>query len=39
VPFRFDRHPDHLAVNEVMTDLCLRRRCSATLWEYFVYYR
>jgi LmbE family N-acetylglucosaminyl deacetylase len=39
VPFRYDRHPDHLAINQVVTRACLDGRCSARLTEYFVYYR
>lgn len=41
MPFRYDRHPDHLAVNDVITTahryhgVCSR----AQLIEYFVYYR
>jgi len=33
-PFRFDRHPDHLAVHEVAASLPVPRN-----FEYFVYYR
>jgi len=39
VPFRYDRHPDHLAINRAVTGLCLDGRCTARLTEYFVYYR
>lgn len=39
VPFRYDRHPDHLVINRVVTDACLDGRCTARLTEYFVYYR
>lgn len=36
VPFRYDRHPDHLAVNHVVAhDI----QHAAELMEYFVYYR
>jgi LmbE family N-acetylglucosaminyl deacetylase len=35
-PFRYDRHPDHLALNEVVTDLC--RHFTLPLTEYFVYH-
>ena len=39
VPFRYDRHPDHLAVNQaVMSDL-QQGILDAELVEYFVYYR
>ncbi len=39
VPFRFDRHPDHLVVNRVMTNALHRGDYNAGLTEYFVYYR
>src|SRR5690606_87078 len=41
MPFRYDRHPDHLAVNDVITTAHKRHgACSrAQLIEYFVYYR
>lgn len=39
MPFRFDRHPDHLAVNQVLTAAYQQGRLSAALTEYFVYYR
>lgn len=35
VPFRFDRHPDHLAVHAAGERLS--RRAGIRLWEYFVY--
>ena len=39
VPFRFDRHPDHLAVhNSVVSDI-QQGIVEAQLIEYFVYYR
>ena len=37
VPFRYDRHPDHLAVNRAVTELRSARRILAEVWEYFVY--
>ncbi len=37
VPFRYDRHPDHLAVNRVVTQLGFEGRIQAQIWEYFVY--
>lgn len=37
VPFRYDRHPDHLAVNRVTTSIVRRGYCKAELFEYFVY--
>jgi LmbE family N-acetylglucosaminyl deacetylase len=39
VPFRFDGHPDHLAVNHAVTGLRRRDAFAAELYEYFVYYR
>jgi LmbE family N-acetylglucosaminyl deacetylase len=36
-PFRYDRHPDHIALNHSATRLC--DRVSIDLTEYFVYYR
>lgn len=38
-PFRYDRHPDHLAVNRVTTATLRHVNPHATLCEYFVYYR
>jgi LmbE family N-acetylglucosaminyl deacetylase len=37
VPFRYDRHPDHLAVNRAVTGLQSGQRIRAEVWEYFVY--
>jgi LmbE family N-acetylglucosaminyl deacetylase len=37
VPFRYDRHPDHLAVNRAASSAHRDGRCPATLVEYFVY--
>jgi LmbE family N-acetylglucosaminyl deacetylase len=39
MPFRFDRHPDHLAVNQVLTAAYRQGELRAQLTEYFVYYR
>jgi len=39
VPFRYDRHPDHLAVNHVIASDLKEGIYHATLIEYFVYYR
>jgi LmbE family N-acetylglucosaminyl deacetylase len=39
IPFRYDRHPDHLAINRVITQACHQGWCQAKLIEYFVYYR
>jgi hypothetical protein len=36
-PFRYDRHPDHLAVNRAVTGLQSEQRIQAEVWEYFVY--
>jgi LmbE family N-acetylglucosaminyl deacetylase len=39
VPFRFDRHPDHLVVNRVARRLLHRRPVPGRFLEYFVYTR
>jgi LmbE family N-acetylglucosaminyl deacetylase len=39
IPFRYDRHPDHLAVNHAVTGAKREGAIRATLVEYFVYYR
>jgi LmbE family N-acetylglucosaminyl deacetylase len=39
LPFRFDRHPDHLAVNHVVASGVQQGRIKARVIEYFVYYR
>lgn len=39
VPFRYDRHPDHLIINQVATEGCQQGWYQAQLIEYFVYYR
>lgn len=39
VPFRYDRHLDHLAVNHVVVSLLGQGIITAQLIEYFVYYR
>lgn len=39
IPFRYDRHLDHLAINHVVTALHGENRWQAQLVEYFVYYR
>jgi len=36
-PFRYDRHPDHLALNHVLTEAIHRGRYIGQLVEYFVY--
>lgn len=38
-PFRYDRHPDHLAVNHVVVSALQSNAVKAQLIEYFVYYR
>jgi len=38
-PFRYDRHPDHLAVNRATTQALQRGAFKAKLTEFFVYYR
>lgn len=39
VPFRYDRHLDHLAVNHVVVSVIEQGIVQAQLIEYFVYYR
>ena len=39
VPFRYDRHPDHLAVNHAVVSELEQGTIQAQLVEYFVYYR
>ena len=39
VPFRYDRHADHLALNRVATRLVQTNVYKGALTEYFVYYR
>ena len=40
MPFRYDRHPDHLAMNHTITGAHRQGLCpQAQLIEYFVYYR
>jgi LmbE family N-acetylglucosaminyl deacetylase len=39
IPFRYDRHPDHLAINRVVTAAHRRGLVRAQLTEYFVYWR
>lgn len=39
MPFRYDRHPDHLAVNRVLATLEPVRQLGVQLLEYFVYFR
>jgi LmbE family N-acetylglucosaminyl deacetylase len=39
MPFRYDRHPDHLAINHVITAAYGQGLYQAQLTEYFVYYR
>jgi LmbE family N-acetylglucosaminyl deacetylase len=39
VPFRFDRHPDHLALNRTVVQMYQSVTTEAELFEYFVYYR
>jgi len=38
-PFRYDRHTDHLTLNQVVTAACQQHAFKANLAEYFVYYR
>jgi len=39
VPFRYDRHPDHLAISHVVADARDEGAIGATVIEYFVYSR
>ncbi len=39
IPFRRDRHPDHLALNRAVIDLLRLRSPRPSVAEYFVYYR
>jgi LmbE family N-acetylglucosaminyl deacetylase len=39
IPFRYDRHPDHIAINHVMRDLEHSADYHFDLVEYFVYYQ
>ncbi len=39
LPFRYDRHPDHLAVNHAIVSDFLQSNTRPQLIEYFVYYR
>lgn len=39
IPFRYDRHLDHLAVNHVVVSAIEQGAIKAQLIEYFVYYR
>jgi LmbE family N-acetylglucosaminyl deacetylase len=39
IPFRYDRHPDHLAINDIVMSEHKQGKLSAKLIEYFVYYR
>lgn len=39
MPFRYDRHPDHLAINQVITQEFEKGSFQARLVEYFIYHR
>ncbi len=39
LPFRYDRHPDHLVLNHLVTAAHKQGQVQAQLFEYFVYYR
>lgn len=39
MPFRYDRHADHLAVNHAVMTICKEGAYKGRLYEYFVYYR
>lgn len=38
-PFRYDRHPDHMALNRSTMQALESENCAANVLEYFVYYR
>jgi len=37
-PFRYDRHPDHLALNRAVSRIVARQRWTTEIVEYFVYH-
>jgi len=39
IPFRYDRHRDHLAINHALTAVHRQKAWQSQLIEYFVYYR
>lgn len=39
IPFRYDRHPDHLALNRSATRVLQLEKHQTQILEYFVYYR
>jgi LmbE family N-acetylglucosaminyl deacetylase len=39
IPFRYDRHPDHLLINRVVTEAYKQGLHQSQIVEYFVYYR
>jgi LmbE family N-acetylglucosaminyl deacetylase len=39
IPFRYDRHPDHLAINRIVMDALKGGLLDARIVEYFIYYR
>jgi LmbE family N-acetylglucosaminyl deacetylase len=39
IPFRFDRHPDHLAINQVVVEVLMDGLLQTKVIEYFIYYR
>lgn len=39
IPFRYDRHPDHLIINQIIVDAYHQQLLTAQIVEYFVYYR
>ncbi|MCL4871394.1 MAG: PIG-L family deacetylase [Anaerolineae bacterium] len=38
IPFRYDRHPDHLALNHVLLDAHQQGRYTGQVVEYFIYH-
>ena len=39
VPFRYDRHPDHLTLNSAIFDAIRSNRYKTEVFEYFIYHR
>ena len=39
IPFRYDRHPDHLSINQIVSKAYQQGHHQAQIVEYFVYYR
>jgi LmbE family N-acetylglucosaminyl deacetylase len=39
IPFRYDRHPDHLIINKIVVNALKQELFQANIIEYFIYYR